>query len=435
MKPKMDEKQLRALECLDRLTAYASENKVPMRIIDELEECKKQIASANADWSAIHLTMEDLLKSIERKVSPQIVREVHDDNEISIEMIKEQLEKMAGRCRADNRTSIDSMAERKNTLVKMNCEQLMDISHTKAHFEELKNEDLYLLFFQQCRSRYESGAFEMFRELLRSISENYNHMLNHMKSMFQSIDGYKNGICSEKFYYEYEERRTGIDHRVQGEMQTADIGGGDILSFAQTTKEKIKKIANKLTCKRKLLAWAPVLVALGLLVIGVGGTIIANQKEAQQAEADAEAQEDSDASRGLANAVNNIVQALDKVSAKRASQASGFMWKGILIGAAIVIALYAIYIQILKKWCNHQICRQCGEYLKTELLRFEQTNELLSKLDAAMQNAAEEYERQYMDVLNNLLQNSQYQTADAAQTGTMSKFDLLRDEWNCVRNM
>lgn len=442
----MDEKQMMALKCLDELTEYAAKHKLPMRIMDELEDCRKQLASGNVDWNALNLSIESLLNSVEQKTVTQNTQVANNNGEeVSVEMVKEQVEKMAKRCRGDNAASIAGMAERKNVIVRKCCEQLMEISHTRAHLEELKNEDLYIQFFQNCKTKYESDSFEMFRELLQSVGENYNHMLNHLKSMFQSIGGYKNGIGSEKFYYEYEEQRTGIDQRVQGEIQTADIGGGDIISFAQTTKEPVKKIVKKLVRKRKFLAWVPVLIVFCLITIGIVGKVAVNQNEAKQVVADADT---GDGDSSLIDAGKEVAIDVGKEIAKKELSKiplSAIMnWlKTFLIslGAVlilivmIIVLLYMLYLKILKRWCDHQISKRCGEYLKTELLRFEQTNEFASKLDAAMENAAEEYESQYMNVLNNLFQDSQYHPGNIEQTSETMEFDSLRAGWNRVRNM
>ena len=434
----MDEKQLTALKCLDELSEYAAKHKLPMRIMDELEDCRKQLVSGNVDWNALNLSMENLLNSVEQKTVTQNTKIENSNGEaVSVEMVKEQVEKMSKRCRADNATSIAGMSERKNVVVKKNCEQMMEISHTKAHLEELKNEDLYIQFFQNCKSKYERDSFEMFRELLQSVGENYNHMLNQLKSMFQSIGGYKNGIGSEKFYYEYEEQRTGIDQRIQGEIQTADIGGDDIITFAQTTKEPVKNIVKKLVRKRKLLAWVPLLVVLCFLAIGAVGKLAVNKDETKQVVADADTGDDDSS---LMDAGKEIA----KKELSKISMSKIINWlKTVLIslGAVliliimIIVLLYMLYLKILKRWCDHQISKQCGEYLKTELLRFEQTNDFSAKLDIAMDNAAEEYERQYMNVLNNLFQDSQYHSENTAQTSEASEFGVLRTEWNRVRNM
>lgn len=261
-----DERKREAAEWFDELERYAGEKKFPMRIMDELEECRKLVLSGEAEWDAISRSVEELLESIEGKTMPAAMQE-KAENEVSAEDIKVQLEKMARRCHAENTASVDGMRERKNTVIKKMYGQLFEISQTKSHLEELKNEDLYLQFFSQSKMTYERDTIEMIRELLQSISNNYGYMLNHMKSMFQSIGGYRKGIGNEKFYLEYEARRSGIDQKISGEAQTADVGGSDLISLGQKTKDTVKKIVRHLIRKRKLLAWVPLLVLLCLFTV------------------------------------------------------------------------------------------------------------------------------------------------------------------------
>lgn len=70
-----------------------------------------------------------------------------------------------------------------------------------------------------------------------------------MRSMFQSIGGYRNGIGNETFYLEYEGQKDGINKSVQAEAETADIGGSDIISFGQKTGDVVKSVVKKLVRK------------------------------------------------------------------------------------------------------------------------------------------------------------------------------------------
>ena len=60
----MDERQRKATEWLDKLGRYASEKKFPMRIMDEMEECRKLALSGEAEWAAVSRSVEELLESI-----------------------------------------------------------------------------------------------------------------------------------------------------------------------------------------------------------------------------------------------------------------------------------------------------------------------------------------------------------------------------------
>lgn len=434
----MDERQREAAEWFDELERYADERKFPMRIMDELEECRGLVLSGEAEWTAVSRSVEELLKSIEGKTAPAAMQE-KAENEVSAEDIKAQLEKMARRCHAENTASADSMGERKNTVIKKMYGQLFEISHTKSHLEELKNEDLYLQFFSQCRAMYERDTIEMIRELLQSISNNYGYMLNHMKSMFQSIGGYRKGIGNEKFYLEYEARRNGIDKRILGEAQSADIGGNDIISFGQKTKEVIKEMVKKLVRKRKLLSWAPLFILLCLLMMGV---VVRQGQSKQETERIEETNENDNA------VIKDIAQELGKELGKKViKEASPGIVKSIAssihtllvsLGAffalvlLVIVLLYMGYLKILKLWCDRQIWKNCGEYLMTELSRFEQENGLSLKLDAVMLNAVDEYERQYMEVLNQLLTGTDYEQQDQQQN-EMAEWNKLREQWNTLK--
>lgn len=433
MENAINERQSKAKIWIENLWHYAEEKNMPMRILDEVEECRERLSSVEIDWDAMDTTVGELLESIEEKEYPVTTKKEQFKQEISAADVEAQVKKMAQRCHADNITSLESMEEQKNIVIKKNCEQIMEISYTKAHLEELKNEDLYLQFFQNRKMVYEKDVSEMIRDMLQSISGNYNHMLNHMRSMFQSIGGYKNGMGNEKFYQEYEERRTGIDAKVRGEAESADIGGEDIISFGQKTGQTIKNIVNKLVWKRKILAWLPLII---LLCIFAGNAIIKQEQSKAVVESSANADEDNAEIREEVLKIG--VKALEKVTSKLIKSVINFVLSLLLsIGAVLifiillVIVIYVFYLKALKAWCDQQICKSCGEFLKTELSQFTQNNIFSSKLDAVMENAVNVYEQQYMIVLSNLFQDSPY-GSDHEQESNRSKISLLRDEWKKI---
>lgn len=430
----MNERQREAAEWFDELERYAGEKNFPMRIMDELEECRKLAMSDEAEWAAVSRSVEELLESIEGKTMPAVMQK-KAENEVSAEDIKAQLEKMARRCHAENTASVDGMRERKNAVIKKMYGQLFEISQTKAHLDELKNEDLYLQFFSQSRTTYERDAIEMIRELLQGISNNYGYMLNHMKSMFQSIGGYRKGIGNEKFYLEYEARRNGIDQKILGEAQTADVGGNDLISFGQKTKDIVKKIVKKLVGKRKLLAWVPLLVLLCLFTV----SSVARQEQNRQTLESAEEMKENEDSQIKDLAIDLGKKAVQSASAGVLQAVAGSLLALIIsLGSMVIflllliIFLYLCYLKILKQWCDHQICKKCGEYLKTELSSFEQENGLSLKLDTVMLNAVDEYEQQYMEVLNQLLTGTDYERQNQQQN-EMAEWNALREQWNTLK--
>lgn len=436
MGAKTSERQRETIEWFEALERYAREKKIPLRIMDELEECRGLALSDGADWNEVSRNVDELLESISGKIVPPVVQEKAEGG-VSTEDIKAQLEKMARRCHTENLTSVDSMRERKNTVVKKMYGQLFEISHTKAHLEELKNEDLYLQFFTQRRNTYERDVFEIIRELLQSVSGNYAYMTDQMRSMFQSIGGYQNGIGNEKFYLAYEQRKDGIEKSVQAEAETADVGGNDMISFGQRTKDVVKGIIKKLVKKRKFLAWVPVLVLLCLLTAGVAAGQGQNGQETKQT-AVTEKKDDTRIKDAVVDAAvewgKDTMKDPEKVRSVVGFFRSLFVSLGVLfvLAVLVLVLLYACYLKILKSWCDRQIAKQCGEYLKTELSNFERENSLSPKVDAVMQSAADAYERQYMEVLNQLFTGTGYGKQDQQQN-EMAAWNALRERWNALK--
>lgn len=434
MRIKKDERQVRIIAWIEELEQYAKAQKLPMRILDELEECKQLASSNRADWDMVNRTIEELLESIQGKLAPAKVQQESVIEEVSVEEVKMQVKKMAQRCHTENFSSVEGMIERKNTVIRKMYGQLSEIGHVRAHLEELKNEDLYLVFFEKCRISFERDVLEMVGELLQSIRNNYGYMLDHMRSMFQSIGGYRKGMGNEKFYLEYEARRGGIDQRVLGEVQTADIGGNDLISFGQRTKDTVKGIVGKLVRKRKLLAWVPLIVLLCLFTV----TSVVRQEQSRQTLESAEQEETED------SLLKDIAADLGKKTVESVSEGvlqsmASFLLVllaslGILSIAVVlvIVVLYRCYLKILKRWCDHQICKRCGEYLQTELSQFQQNNNFFLKLDTVMRNAVEEYERQYMEVLNSLFMDTGYADQPAQQEGAV-RWDTLRGEWEQLK--
>ncbi len=437
----MNEKQIKAIECLNELEQYAKEQKLPTRMIDSISECKKRITE-NSNWNEIDLEVENLFKSIETKTGLTSVQTDNNKNEVSVQQIKAQVTKMADRCHTENITSIDMIAERKNVIIKKAYEDMQEISHTKAHLDELKNEDLYLEFFQQTKREYEKNVFQMIQEMLSDISSNYNHMLEHMRSMFQSIGGFTRGIGNEKFYYEFEGKKDGIEKKINSEAESSEVGGGDIVSFGQKTKDTIKDIVKKLNRKRKLLSWVPFLV----LVILFSFKAVTSQEQSHQTIESAETgnEDDSGVKDFIDDAGKKIGEkAIESVSLKALGSFFSAIFTFLIalvisLGSVLIflilliIVIYAAYIKILKRWCNHQICKKSGDYLKTELIQFEQSNTLMPKLEEVIQNSAEEYERQYLAILNQLFTGTDYDSA-GTENKEINQFTALKEKWNALR--
>lgn len=417
----MSGKQKETLEWLDELELYAKEKQLSMRILDSIEECRQNVASENVNWDKVNFQIEELLESIGKKALPDTVQMNEGDNEVSVKAVEDELKSMVNRCRAENETSIHNLGNRKNIIIKNLFIKLQDITRVKAHLEEMKNEDLYYVFFQRAKSEYRNNFLTMLREMLQDISNNYGQMMERMKSMLQSIKAYKHGLSSERLYHEYDSRKGGLDSRIQNEMEMLETGGEEIESFGRRTRETIGPIVQKLERKRKILAWLPVILVVCILLGGVVITPVIAAKTAEE-------------SGGWMDKAKYVWETLQKVmdiGGKVASAAGSIAIIAIFL-ILVVVVIYALYLLFLKMWCNNQICKQCGKYLKDELAVFEQNNTLLSQMNDVITSAMEEYEEQYVALLNELLAGSSFDP-DSKEKQEVNRFASIQNGWNAIK--
>ncbi len=444
----MDKKKGKKLEWLNHVEQYAKEKNLSLRILDSIEECKNHMAAKNADWKVINGEVEELLDSIEQKTVPAVFKAENKENEISVQAVETQLKKMAQRCHTENEASIHSIEERKSMILKNLYIKLREITHTKAHLDEIKNGDLYIQFFQKQKKDYEKNVFDMMKELLGDISNNYGHLIENMRSMFQSIGGHREGIGNERFYYEYEERKLGLEKKIQGEIETLEVGGSDIETFGQKTGKVVKKIVRKSERLRKMLIWVPLLILLCVFMVNAVANQEKNQEIIEKAVAEENVQEADDSRQDmlLDYVKEHGTDILDILKKVNVSQVLSVLKPLLTVVLALIISLgsvlifillliivvYIAYLKYLKVWCRNRICRQCGEYLQTEISSFEQNNSLVMRIDDAIKTITDEYEQQYLLILNNLISGTKFDSNNAERKEA-ERFATFREEWNILK--
>lgn len=417
----MDTKQKNMLAWLGELEKYTRDKQLSMRILDGIEDCKNKTSAESPEWQEISLRVEDILSSIEQKTASVVVQD-NNQNQISIQAIEDQIKKMAQRCQTENKASVGNITERKNLVVKKIYDDLQEITHTKAHLEELKDQSAYLHFYENQRMEYERETFSLIRELLHDVSGNYNYMIEHLRSMFQSIGGYKLGVGNEKIYNEFETQKEGLDNKLQNEVTSKEVGGNVITDFAQKTEKKIKKTVSKFVRVRKLLAWVPVIV---LLLVLTAGFVV---KQINQKNTTEEMQEQSSWVSDLASWASDFAK--EKVFQNTSSSETDL--SVLIFIVLIVIVLYCAYIGVLKSWCNRRICILCGEYLQTELEAFRRSDSILPVLTEAVNLSVMEYEQEYLAILHQILFGSVFD-ADENEQSKMREFESLKESWNKIK--
>lgn len=433
-----DKKEL--LEWLKKLMEYAKDNKLSMRIVDGIEDCIMMAEKNNSDMGEIKAAVEELLESISHKVAPPAEKNTGGSTGISVEEIREQIEGMAQRCQGENAESLQNIKERKQAVIQKTYFELQEITHCEAHLSELKNNDKYLRFYEQIRSSYEKQALHVFKEFLNDLANNYQFMIDRMKSMFRSIGSENSGLGSRKFYEEHDIKRENIARKLEAMAQDADCGGNDIEELGNATKKRVRRTVKKSISRMWLFILLPILVIFLFLGAGIASKHV--QPENVQDEV-AQEQENSEFLDGVTDIVVSNVQ--EEITSAVKKKGIGEIIKEIkdvvapLIAAAgavmvfivlLIIVIYAAYIIMLKKMCGRRICKKCNIYLQQEWLRFKQEDILSQKMDSILNDLQEEYNRQYLDLLNQLFCKSEY---DVSNGNNKDQFEFLKEEWTAIK--
>lgn len=421
------------LDWIKELETYAKEQGLSMRILDSIEECKNHIVKEDLSWQELRQQLEEVMESVGLKTQQtDMAAYSQNKNNVSVEKVQTQVRRMAEDCHRENLDSASAIAEKKNLNVKECIRKMNEISHTEAYFDEMIDEKRYMDFFQRVKNSYEKDMSKVTEEMVDDISDNYNHMADHMRSMFQSIDGYIDGVGNEAFYREYESRNAGIRDQVISEVHTADFGGSAVTGFADKTKNVIHKITKKIRVKKTILSIVPIIIIILLFVLSIYSVIktvsgiagdIANICESFEIDNNVinnlqEIDQLYQSNKDLPDELIDTIESMFKIV------------KNLKWGLLYFIVIYIFYLWMLKKWCKHCICKECSKYLHTELAMFEQKDEIRKKVDETITQIVSDCEQQYLVILNRIFAGTKYEEKDTEQ---VSGFDDLQRKWNQLK--
>lgn len=411
------------LQWIQSLENYAKANRLSARILDSIGDCREHIVREDLPWQELSMQIEEILESVRLKVQPaDAAVQIQGGNRVPVEKVQEKVKGMAEDCHRDNRDSIAAIEVRKNLNVKESVRKMGEITHTEAHLEKMLDINQYTEFFRKIRDSYERDMAQTASEMIGGISGNYDHMADHMRSMFHSMGNHADGIGNEKFYHEYESAKTEVENQLVSDLRTVDLGGGLIMEFAGKTKEKIQRITKKVLLKKKLLAFAPFMF---VLVIFLGWSVI-SLLMARSAQTSAEQSPEESA-----------ITIACKIFRSRMSDQSGgddlmksalFLW--IIAAILILFVVYRLYLRKLKRWCSRRICEDCGRYLRAEFAAFEKEDQLTQKAGEAIAQIAADCEQRYLVILNRIFAGTRYEEK-GTQEG--SGFDHLQEQWDHLK--
>lgn len=442
----MKEKNTKKIQFLDKLAQYAKEVELSSRITDRIDECKIALQKGNAG-EEINADIEAVLGSIRKKMAAEDVQTVGVERGISRQEIEAQVKKIAQRCHEENAASLSSIAERQNMIVSKCHMQMQEMIRTDAHVEDLTDRARYLQFYEKIAQGCEKEATQMLDEMFTDMQENYGHMQGHLKSMLKSADSTGKFWGGEKLFYELREQGESVSKKVKAGAGVFDEVKEKIMDFAKRTAVKVKQFVRVSEIKKKLLIALPVLLVALMLLLPTITDVLKNRTEAETAKTEGVTTEETKTGgtepeetslEQIKKIVDFIADNIDGAGSGRTSDggtSNGETGKFnpiiILAGIAfllVIIVLYIAYIYLIKKSCRRSMCKKCAAYLEKEFLSFQQSDCLKDVISQGVNHAAEEYEQQYLILLNNTFTFLQEPANDKQE-----RLTGLLEEWNLMK--
>lgn len=419
----MDERKQEVIQWLDKLESYAIENEFSSRFTDSIYECKNDLCRENAQIGAICTKIEELLQSMEKKAWSNVSMTADKERHEFLQQMELQVKKMVQRCHDENLQAMDELDVRKQSLLKKCSMQMHDMVKSAAHMEDIEEEARYLQFYENVAYEYEKDCVSVISEMFENMNQNYSHMVEHMSGLVRDVNSEGMRLINGKNLYELKNKRATLGKKILSEVQVSNNGKEKILSFAQKTGKQIRKIVKRAELKRKICTMMPFMILLGIVLINVITGYFMNSTESEAANVGIEVSDAMDIFDWFKKlfGLQKILTTLNVVG-----MSAIFVVIAIVL---IAVVLYIGYIKYLKKSCHNFICKKSAVYLETELLAFEQSGCMRQALEEEIKNAAEEYERRNVTLLNDTFTFGERDV----QESKVNEFTALMEEWKRMK--
>lgn len=413
----MDTKQIKMIEWLSYLQQFTKDERLPIRLIDRIEDCKELVTQKKPNWNQITIETEALLESIIHKVQG-IQKEVivNEESEVSIEEIKKFIREATEREHNESISSLNNILYREKLIEKECYQKMNEITFVEANIEKIEDVGRFLQFFQNIKENYERNEKQLLHELMKDVEDNLTYMMEQIRNMFQSIEGSTISINNKKFYIEYTQRKESIDNDIKSKIETADLGGRKIVDFANSVKNNVKKGVYKFRKKDRFFKFLPLLLiaicVFGFKALSIVKTPVSNDKTELIKEI-------------IKNIINGELFLISEVFAI-------IIIPIVIFIIVLIVRGYMKYCKILRQKYEAQISSYCGDYLKTEIYNFEKENQLDNTEE--IKRLVFEYEQQYRDILNCIFENTQLDPFGKEELAN-TKIEQIKESWNQIKYM
>lgn len=428
----MNNKQMKMLEWLKKVKKFSQNEKFPMRLIDSINDLEEQLSKKNPDWFELYENTTSLLQSIENRVhkDSSTVIELSDYETVSSDEVQKKITEIIKRGHNENLVSISMVLQRIHAPIKECYRQMKEITTDEDALKKINDGNYFLHFFQEIKQNYEKNISNSLNDFSESIHNNCTHMIEKIKSILNSINGYKMGFGEEEFYIKYSERKEGWNKQLQYKIETADLGRTLIMDFAQDTLRKIQEITQNYKKKRKFHIVLPLLILL-ICALVAGGLKYMDFQNAQASTETVETNSENNAQTNSDEFAPILQNVISNTTKGATDAASVLLNKVIIVFVFAVLLAYAVYIVLMIRIYHKKILSACGECLQKECALFEKENRLNMNIENELEEILTEYEQHNLEALNEIFKGT---TLDYVKTG-YTEYTELFEEWETIQRM
>lgn len=343
---------------------------------------------------------------------------------------KKKITEIIKRGHNENLVSISMVLQRIHAPIKECYRQMKEITTDEDALKKINDGNYFLHFFQEIKQNYEKNISNSLNDFSESIHNNCTHMIEKIKSILNSINGYKMGFGEEEFYIKYSERKEGWNKQLQYKIETADLGRTLIMDFAQDTLRKIQEITQNYKKKRKFHIVLPLLILL-ICALVAGGLKYMDFQNAQASTETVETNSENNAQTNSDEFAPILQNVISNTTKGATDAASVLLNKVIIVFVFAVLLAYAVYIVLMIRIYHKKILSACGECLQKECALFEKENRLNMNIENELEEILTEYEQHNLEALNEIFKGT---TLDYVKTG-YTEYTELFEEWETIQRM
>lgn len=416
-----DTAQKEILQWLCRLEEIAARNHVKTRLLDAVQDCKRDFESKRSrqDWQVKCRELEELLGQIKKQMPYDLEAESLADD------IRQKASEMIERCKRSNEIQQKEYINGSSTYINEAERSIKELSNVRANYDDVTDRGRFLTAIGNIGQKYKQQMDELEEKYINALNQNYQNVFDRVKTLFSST-GYDRE-AERRFYETYYENQDSLIRNAQGYAYNLEKGESSISEFAEKIQEPIQQKIGRIRRKALWKKWMPIIMILIVIALGVTGNIVRQRIDASnQPEETAEQTEDPEEFQERLRD-RFMDQIVDSMADDASEKLGGIILEIVIPILILVVLLYIFWMRSIDKQCRNNIIRESERLLTTAFEDWRQQGTLMASVKESFRLTEIYVDKQYSDLLSELLNGGEGVNAEKAE------FIQLCSDWENIK--